>query len=79
MIFDRRKFVKTGMLDAVGKMPDYWVVDNSLGWNEKGVLTEDDLAEIQAAVDSKNSIPEKLEPDVGVVKEDENSPETQEV
>lgn len=52
MIFDKRKFVKTGMLDAVGKMPDYWVVDTAMGWLEKGVLHEEDLAEIQKKLDS---------------------------
>ena len=52
MIFDKRKFVRTGMLDAVGKMPDYWVVDTAMGWLEKGVLHEEDLAEIQKKLDS---------------------------
>ena len=27
-------------------MPDYYVIMNATGWYEKGVLTENDLAEI---------------------------------
>ena len=59
MIFDERKFVRTGMLDAVGKMPDYWVVNTAMGWLEKGVLHEEDLAEIQSRIDA-NSADAKL-------------------
>lgn len=54
-MFSLRDFVKDGLLKAVGKMADYQVILNAAGWLEKGVLTEGDLAEIQAAfVDNKN-------------------------
>ena len=43
-MFSLRNFVKTGFLKAVGKMSDYQIILNAAGWNEKGVLTEDDLA-----------------------------------
>ena len=54
-MFSLREFIKKGMLDAVGKMADYQVILNAMGWFEKGVLLEDDLAEINAAIDAKNA------------------------
>ncbi|MDD7294080.1 MAG: hypothetical protein PUG85_01510 [Oscillospiraceae bacterium] len=57
-MFSLRAFLKKGFLDAVGKMADYQIILNASGWLEKGVLTEDDLAEIDAAITSyelKNS------------------------
>ena len=52
-MFDLREFLKKGLLDAVGKKPTYWVVLNSAGWYEKGVLVETDLAEINEAMMAK--------------------------
>ena len=52
-MFSLRNFVKTGFLKAVGKMSDYQIILNAAGWNEKGVLTEDDLAEIQSAIEAQ--------------------------
>ena len=52
-MFSLRNFVKTGFLRAVGEMSDYQIILNAAGWNEKGVLTEDDLAEIQAAIEAQ--------------------------
>lgn len=45
-MFNLREFVKKGFLDAVGQMPNYQIVLNATGWYEKGLLTEEDLAEI---------------------------------
>lgn len=56
-MFSFREFVKKGFLDAVGKMADYQIILNAAGWHEKGVLTEDDLSEINNAIESY--IPEK--------------------
>lgn len=56
-MFSLREFVKQGLLDAVGKMADYQVILNAMGWYEKGVLTTDDLAEIQAKINEKNIPP----------------------
>lgn len=61
MSFNMRDFVKKGLLDAVGKMADYQVILNAAGWHEKGVLTEEDLAEIQSVIDAKNYVPEQSE------------------
>ncbi len=54
-MFNLREFIKKGLADAVGKMADYQLILNAAGWLEKGVLTEDDLAELQAAIDAKNN------------------------
>lgn len=57
-MFTLKNFIKSGLLSAVGNMADYQVVLNAAGWHEKGVLDESDLAEIQAAIDRKNNVPE---------------------
>ena len=54
-MFSLRSFVKGGMLAAVGRMADYQVILNAAGWLEKGVLTEDDLAEIQSAIEAQRA------------------------
>ena len=51
-MFNLREFVKSGFLKAVGKMADYQIILNAAGWLEKGVLTEEDLAEISAGIDA---------------------------
>lgn len=52
-MFSLKSFVKKGLLDAVGKMADYQVILNSVGWMEKGVLDEADLAEINAKIEAQ--------------------------
>lgn len=54
-MFSLKEFVKSGLLKAVGKMADYQIILNAAGWLEKGVLTEDDLAEIQTAMYDRNA------------------------
>lgn len=54
-MFILRNFIKNGFLSAIGKMADYQIILNAAGWFEKGVLSEADLAEIQAAIDDKNA------------------------
>lgn len=56
-MFSLENFVKRGLLDAVGKQPDFWVILNAANWAGKGVLTEADLQDIQAAIDAKNAPP----------------------
>ena len=48
-MFNFREYIKKGFLNAVGKMSDYQIILNSAGYLEKGVLTEDDLSEINEA------------------------------
>ena len=63
-MFNLRNYIKQGYLDAVGKMPDFWIIINSTGYCEKGVLLQEDLTEIQAKIDEKNTpvvVEEELE------------------
>ena len=54
-MFNLRDFIKKGLLDAIGKMADYQVILNSVGWFEKGVLLEEDLVEINTTIESQYS------------------------
>ena len=51
-MFNLKDFIKKGLFDAVGEMADYQVILNASGWLEKGVLTEEDLAEIDDAIET---------------------------
>lgn len=57
-MFNYRNFLMTGFKGAVGKMADYQIILNANGYYEKGVLTEEDLAELQQLIDNKNSAAE---------------------
>lgn len=52
-MFSLKDFIKSGLIKAVGKMADYQIILNAAGWLEKGVLDEDDLAEIQTSIDAQ--------------------------
>lgn len=52
-MFNLREFIKTGFIKAIGNMADYQIILNAAGWLEKGVLTEEDLAEIQVAIEAQ--------------------------
>lgn len=54
-MFNFREYIKKGFIDAIGKMSDYQIILNSAGYAEKGVLTEEDLAEINSLIEEKNS------------------------
>ena len=58
MSFTLKNYIKRGLIAAVGKMADYQIILNSVGWMEKGVLSEDDLMEIQAAIDEQYVVEE---------------------
>ena len=59
MAFTLNGFIRRGLMAAVGRMADYQIILNAAGWLEKGVLTEEDLAEIQTAVDAQYTVPEE--------------------
>ena len=59
-MFILRDFLMKGFRDAVGKMADYQVIFNANGYYEKGVLTEEDLAELQNMLDVKNLPTEEI-------------------
>ena len=50
-MFTLRNFIKKGLLEAIGKLADYQIILNAAGWLEKSVLEEDDLAEIEQAIE----------------------------
>ncbi len=54
-MFTLSGFIKNGLIAAVGRMADYQIILNAAGWFEKQVLTESDLADIQAAINEKNA------------------------
>ena len=64
MAFTLKSYIKRGLIAAVGKMADYQIILNSVGWIEKGVLSEEDLADIQAAIDAQ--YPQTDEPAEGL-------------
>ena len=57
-MFSLREFLKKGFIGAVGHMADYQIILNASGWMDKGVLTEDDLAEINTAIEPQYVMPE---------------------
>ena len=64
MSFTLKNYIKRGLIAAVGKMADYQIILNSAGWMDKGVLSEEDLADIQAAIDAQ--YPQTDEPAEGL-------------
>ena len=64
MAFTLKSYIKRGLIAAVGKMADDQIILNSVGWMEKGVLSEEDLADIQAAIDAQ--YPQTDEPTEGL-------------
>ena len=58
MAFTLKNYIKRGLIAAVGKMADYQIILNSVGWMEKGVLSEEDLADIQTAIDAQYVVEE---------------------
>ena len=60
-MFSMREYVKKGFLNAVGKQPDYWIILNSMGYLEKGILLQEDLAEINAKIEAQYQVEEVIE------------------
>ena len=70
-MFSLREFLMKGFKDAVGNMADYQIILNATGYYEKNVLTEDDLSELQALIDEKNTPVEVSEPPAEITETDE--------
>ena len=49
-MFDLRKTLKENYIKAVGDWADHDIFLKAAGWLKIGILTEDDLAEIHAAI-----------------------------
>ena len=60
-MFNLRNFILKGLKKAIGKMADYQVMLNAVGWYEKGVLVESDLAELEALIDANNIVIDETE------------------
>lgn len=60
-MFKLSEFIKKGLLRAIGKMADYQIILNAAAWHEKGVLTEEDLAEISTAIGADEVAEESTE------------------
>ena len=71
-MFDFRKYIKDAFLEAVGKQADYWIKLTSAEWAKSGVLLEEDLAEIQAAIAAQYVDEEPIE-DATVLNDEEES------
>lgn len=53
--FELREFLKKGFLGAIGNKPDYKIRLDASEWFKLGILTEDDLAEIETAINGNNA------------------------
>lgn len=53
-MFDLRNFVKNGLLKAVGSLPDFQIILTAAEWHTKAVLYEEDLEDINHAIELKN-------------------------
>ena len=76
-MFNFREYIKKGFLNAVGKMSDYQIILNSAGYLEKGVLTEDDLSEINEAIEKQyivEEVPEEVIEETPAIEETEENP-----
>ena len=54
-MFSLKDFIMKGIRGMIGQEPDYKVIEIASGWLDKGVLTENDLADIDALLTSKNN------------------------
>ena len=52
-MFSLKDYIKKGLILAVGKKPDYEIILASASWLEKGVLTEADLVDVDAVIESQ--------------------------
>lgn len=57
-MFDFYAFVKKGLLDAVNKQSNYWVMLNAAAYYEKGILTDADMLEIEELIGSTQTMEE---------------------
>ena len=55
-MFSLSDFIKNGLIKAVGNMADYQIILNAVGWFEKGVLTQTDLAQIESAITAERAL-----------------------
>jgi len=56
-MFTIRDFSKRGLFSAVGKLPDYQIILYAIEWYQSGLLTEEDLQQINTKLDLKSLPP----------------------
>lgn len=59
-MFTLKEFIKKGLIEAVGNMPDYKIRLSAAGWLEKDVLTEADLVDVDVAIESQYKVEEVI-------------------
>ena len=59
-MFTLKEFIKKGLIEAVGNMPDYKIRISAAGWLEKDVLTEADLVDVDTAIESQYKVEEVI-------------------
>ena len=59
-MFTLKEFIKKGLIEAVGNMPNYKIRLSAAGWLEKDVLTEADLIDVDEAIESQYAKEEEL-------------------
>ena len=64
MGFNLHDFITETINKMIGNEPDYKVMQYALVWLNKGVLTELDLADIQAKIEEKNKQEEIIEENI---------------
>ena len=50
-MFSLRDFIKKGLIDSIGKEPNYKIILNTASWIDKGVLQQSDAEEINAMIE----------------------------
>ena len=64
MEFELRTFLKQSLLDMVGYRPDREIKYAASRWFDKGSLFEEDLAEIETAINNQHTVEELIEGEV---------------
>lgn len=59
-MFNLKDFIKKGLIEAVGNMPDYKIRLSAAGWLEKDVLTEADLVDIDGVIEAQHKVEEVI-------------------
>lgn len=58
-MFDFGKFVKKGILEAVGNEPTYKTRRHAEAYYKAEILSDEDMVEIDAALDAQNAVTEE--------------------
>ena len=60
-MFDLREFILKILDEKIGNDADYKVRETALGWYQKGVLVEADLAAVDILIEEKNATENVIE------------------